>query len=361
MENSLNSKISKPFRVLAIDGGGMRGLYSAALLSFLSERFIGTDKSLKIDIGKCFDLIAGTSTGGLLACGLAFGLTPDVIMNLYTEAGREIFHDPMPASKDKFRFLNWVRRYKKRPSANALAFREKLISIFNDESLGSVYQKRKIALCVPATTAIHKKSWVFKTPHLEGLTRDATYKLVDVCMATSAAPIYFPLAIIANNGAHSSYEAFSDGGLWANSPVLVGLIEAMKLKRDRPIQIISLGTCAPPSGQVIPKGAEYRGILDWKVGVEALELSMEAQSAGHCYMAQQLLPFLDKQKESAMIRLPSTPPSGEQALCIGLDKADIKACDVLIQLARNDADNIHSRANRPCDELHIMKEIFQSS
>ena len=71
-ENVITKK--KPFRVLALDGGGMRGLYSATLLQVLAKRFNREFHDKEPDVGKAFDLICGTSTGAILACALAAGI-----------------------------------------------------------------------------------------------------------------------------------------------------------------------------------------------------------------------------------------------------------------------------------------------
>lgn len=75
---------NKPFRVLSLDGGGMRGLYTASVLSTLSGRF-GGNKIL--DVGKGFDLIVGTSTGGILATALVAGVPIPKVIDLYRQKG----------------------------------------------------------------------------------------------------------------------------------------------------------------------------------------------------------------------------------------------------------------------------------
>ena len=95
----------KPYRVLSLDGGGMRGLYTAALLKSLSQQF---GKSSKKDIGKGFHLIVGTSTGGILACGLAAGIPIDEIMEIYSKAGKDIFTNPMPNDSSDLKKLSWA-------------------------------------------------------------------------------------------------------------------------------------------------------------------------------------------------------------------------------------------------------------
>src|SRR6476661_5809053 len=77
------------FRILSVDGGGIKGLFPATVLAELERRHLGGRS-----IGSCFDLVAGTSTGGILALGLGAGLTASALADLYTNRGAEIFPEP---------------------------------------------------------------------------------------------------------------------------------------------------------------------------------------------------------------------------------------------------------------------------
>src|SRR5258705_10792410 len=79
----------KPFRILSIDGGGIRGILPAAILTELEERYLGARSA-----GDYFDLIAGTSTGGIIALALSTGLRAKEILRLYVEHGGEVFPSP---------------------------------------------------------------------------------------------------------------------------------------------------------------------------------------------------------------------------------------------------------------------------
>ncbi len=83
-------------RVLSIDGGGMRGLYTAAYLLSLAQRYAVTRGEAALDIGRGFDLITGTSTGAIIACALAAGVSLDRVAALYRERGPEIFPLKLP-------------------------------------------------------------------------------------------------------------------------------------------------------------------------------------------------------------------------------------------------------------------------
>src|SRR4051794_34962319 len=111
------------------------------------------------------------------------------------------------------------------------------------------------------------RAWVFKTPHFAGTTnhRDDYYTLVDICVATTSAPVYRSLGAIDYPDKAPGFNVFVDGGLWANNPVLVGLIDALDLTAPgQEIYIFCLGTCPLPTGEQIPKSAVDRGLPEWK-------------------------------------------------------------------------------------------------
>lgn len=107
----------KPFRVLSIDGGGIRGLYTASLLQQLGlrlSRFHNNEVETRLDIGRQFDLIIGTSTGAILATSLAAGVALEDVLRLYRTKAAKIFQFPMPLQKgcfgDRTRALIWALR-----------------------------------------------------------------------------------------------------------------------------------------------------------------------------------------------------------------------------------------------------------
>src|SRR5712692_9506401 len=87
---------SRPFRIVSLDGGGMRGVYTATYLGELADAFARKRRIPALDVGKGFDLIAGTSTGGIVACALAAGIPLRAVVSLYQEHGRAIFPMKLP-------------------------------------------------------------------------------------------------------------------------------------------------------------------------------------------------------------------------------------------------------------------------
>src|SRR5262249_9099312 len=150
---------------------------------------------------------------------------------LYEDVGPRLFSNPQPAGRLKLTL--WALRNLNSAANSSEVLRANLKDAFGDETIGEVYTRREIAICLPASRLLDWSPKVFKTPQLEHFTRDKDVRLVDACLATSAAPIFFPVASI-REGSHSDLCGnFVDGGLWANNPSLVGLLEGLDLCTDR--------------------------------------------------------------------------------------------------------------------------------
>jgi len=293
---------------------------------------------MALDIGRGFDLIAGTSTGGILACALAGGVSIDSIITLYREVGPKIFKDPTPEAPLKL--AAWILRNLRLAANRNEPLREALESLFGEQTLATAYDKRGVALCIPAVDMATQRSWVYKTPHSPGYVRDKNFRLVDVCLATSAAPIYLPLAAVTDPDDPLHQRVFADGGLWANNPVLIGLIEALGLaKPEQRIEILSLSTCPPPEGAMVDRRKLSWGLFRWRVGTAALKASLESQTWGYYYMAQMLAEHLRLLGKACYVaRLPHTAPSAEQQRHLALDRATPSAIEVLYELGSLDGD-----------------------
>jgi patatin-like phospholipase/acyl hydrolase len=205
----------------------MRGIYTASYISHLAQGFSAKRGVGPLDVGAGFDLIVGTSTGAIIGCALAAGVSADRILRLYRDHGHHIFRRPVPAGMG----IQLVTDLKQRPAAlrkGELALRRALTDCLTATTIGDVYHKRNIALAITAVDMSRHRSWVFKTPHDSNSNhRDDGYTLVEICLASSAAPIFRSLAAIDTPGDPGTYTVFADGGMWANSPVLVALIEAL--------------------------------------------------------------------------------------------------------------------------------------
>ena len=360
--NEDKKSTATPFRALAMDGGGMRGYYSVSLLDTLARRF-GVPNTEDFDLGARCDLLCGTSTGGILACGLATGVNLPKIANLYAKHGKEIFPHPKP--NDGWRYWRWLFRHRNRPSANADALRSGLAQIFGDMTMEEAYRKREIALCVPAINATTYKAWVFKTPHIPNKTRDCKYKLTDVCMAGAAAPIFFPVHSVLNPDNSRQLQGFVDGGLWANNAVLLALVEALELtearnESNRDIHIMAVGTASTPNGDPnAPKKPNW-GIADWKAGIKMTEMCIAAQAYGYDSIAKFIASALSRNGRTVkIVRLEETQKSPEKYSAIGLDRADDNALDTMIGMAEDDASSIHSK--RDSDWYFVVRDFFNNT
>jgi hypothetical protein len=330
-----------PLRVLSLDGGGMRGTYTATYLDRVAASFAKRRGIAALDIGAAFDLIVGTSTGGIIACALAAGIPLAEIVKLYTEHGPAIFSRPLPSG-----YVSIAGDLRKRPEALAAGtenLRAALADKLKEKTLGEIYAKRGIALAIPAVELSQHRGWVFKTAHLRGSNhRDDNYTLVDVCLATSAAPIYRSLAAIDHPDGGGGFNVFADGGLWANNPVLVGLIDALDLAAPgQEIQIFCLGTCPMPAGEQIPKDAVDRGLPQWKFGGDAAGLAIDAQQFAFDHMAKKLARHVGCQ--CGVIRFPSDKVPAILIPYLGLDETRPEAIEALVNQARSDADMTNAK------------------
>ena len=233
----------REFRILSIDGGGIKGIFPAAFLAALEERFLGGES-----IANYFDLIVGTSTGGVMALGLGAGLAVQDLRDLYRDRGREIFP---PVGKFAKVVATASRAFK-------YAYDSEILSNVLHQYLGDkTLAQSQNRLCVPSSEGQHGDVYVFKTPHHPDYRLDAKEKLLKVALATSAAPTFF--RVLEDNG----YK-FVDGGIWSNNPTMIALVEALSafdVRREQ-IKILSLGCGSTPfktNKQMIQLG----GIAAW--------------------------------------------------------------------------------------------------
>lgn len=224
-------------QILALSGGGYRGLYTAKLIALLEEK---TGQPF----ARHFDLLAGTSIGGILALALACEVSATKIVRLFEDEGDTIF-----------KLRSWgisKSKYSPEPLKRLLSKED----MFGDRTLADC----RHAVVVPAVNYTTGNPQMFKTAHDRRLWADNTKTLVDVALATSAAPIYFPRHVINNS-------QYVDGGLVANAPGIVALHEAERylgLSQKR-VRLLSIGTMSPRD-VVDPSANRAGGLRDWGRG-----------------------------------------------------------------------------------------------
>jgi len=207
--------MSRTKKILAIDGGGFRGAYSAYTLKRMEEEYA-------INWIETFDLIAGTSTGAIIAAGLASGSSAKEMFNFYEEYGSQIFK-----KRWFYRTGLFASRYKNKK------LQQKIKNIFGDKKLGEI----QIPLIIPATDIGNGCVHVFKSSYHGDFVRDKNILIADAVLASCGAPTYFdPYKV-------EEY-ILADGGLWANNPSLVAVIDAKRrLAIDlNKVKVFSLGS-----------------------------------------------------------------------------------------------------------------------
>ena len=233
------------FRILSLDGGGIKGAFSASVLAMLEE-----DTGHRVV--DHFDLIAGTSTGGILAIGLGLGMPARDILKFYADKGPTIF----PGTSLVTRTRGFLRQLF-RPKHSHEVLRQALTEVLGTRKFG----ESQCRLVIPTYDAVAGRIFVMKTAHHERFKYDIDAPAVDVALAASAAPTYFAAAPFPEHH-HASYV---DGGVWANCPALVGVTEAVGFlgQRLEDIDVLSIGCTTTPFN--IAQHADS-GIAQWNAG-----------------------------------------------------------------------------------------------
>lgn len=251
------------YHVFALSGGGYRSLYTATVLAEL-------EAALGHPIASHFDLICGTSAGGMLALGLAAEIPAHELKALFEDEGNRIFGCRSPLR----RLLGfWLTA--KHDSAG---LREVLTERFQGATIGDL----KHCVLVPTVNYSTGRGQFFKTPHHPSFELDHRMEVVDVALATAAAPIYFPLA-------RNDRGVFADGGLVGNAPGFFGLHEVKTFlvpNQEAQIRVLAIGTMT--IGATVRGGANLdRGFGMWRGGL--FDLVISAQESSVDYMLRQTL------------------------------------------------------------------------
>jgi uncharacterized protein len=268
-------------RILSIDGGGIKGVFPASFLATV-------ENSIEGQVADYFDLIVGTSTGGIIALGLGLGLSASDILRFYEDSGSEIFGgNRIVRNIRRFR----VAKYDDRPLRDALE------SVFCERKLGESSKR----LVIPSLNLDNGGVYIYKTAHHPRFERDYKTKVVDVALATAAAPTFFPTH-------HSAVGTpLIDGGMYANNPTGLATVEAIGVL-DWPkdsLRVLSLGCTSEPfdagKARFLPRGLGY-----W--GPRIVDLFMTAQSSSSLGTAHVLLGHDD------VLRVDPRVPSGRYGL-----------------------------------------------
>ncbi len=295
---------ANPFQILALSGGGYRGLYAAKIIADI-------ENEIDAPIGTRFDLITGTSIGGILALALALEIPAQRIVDLFVDHGEEIF-------KKRWSLFGYLRSPYSPEALNNLLVNDKL---FGERCLGAC----KHPVIVPSVNYSTGAPVMFKTSHHHNFKRGHHFRIVDVAMATSAAPAFFPRHVFNNC-------QYVDGGLFANAPGLLGLHEAHIFfqKDNEDVRLLSVGTMSSRY-TVDPSRNREGGVLDWGGGSL---LKMPRRLFGLTISANEVLTdfMLRHQLGERYVHL-DDDLTDERAKAVGLDKADHHAREVLLGAA----------------------------
>lgn len=251
------------YHVLALSGGGYRGLYTATILTEL-------EAALGCPIASNFDLICGTSAGGMLALGLAKEIAAQELKELFENGGQRIFGS---RSLTRRALGFWLSA-----KHDSSGLRGVLTEQFQSSTIGEL----KHRVLIPSVNYSTGCGQFFKTPHHPSFELDHQMKIVDVALATTAAPVYFPLA-------RNDRGVFADGGLVGNAPGMFGLHEVntfLAPDQNAIVRVLSIGTMT--IGATLRGGASLdRGFGKWRSGL--FDLVISAQESSVDYMLKQSL------------------------------------------------------------------------
>jgi uncharacterized protein len=248
-------------RILTIDGGGLKGVFPAAMLATL-EAEIGRP------VASYFDLIAGTSTGGIIALALGLGTPAADILSLYRDTGHQIF--PKKRFGGNFGLL--------RAKYSNVPLRQILAGAFGEKRLG----ESAVRLLIPSMDLAAERVHVYKTSHHPDLVRDYKLSAVEVALATVAAPTYFPVHVSAEG------MPYVDGSLFARNPLGLAVVEAigvLQWPRDE-IRVLSLGCTSTHLGVGWQKRISLGG-AHWAAKIA--DVFMKAQSSSSIVTAHALI------------------------------------------------------------------------
>jgi uncharacterized protein len=303
---------TRPRRLLSIDGGGVAGLIPVESL-ILMERQLDTLTGREATLCERFDLIGGTSTGAILAAGLALGLKAEQLRRFYVDYGREVF-------TKRIWPLRFWHTYPSGP------IEKRLIEVFGkDTTLGS--DRLRTNLLIVSKNVTLGTTWFFtNNPRGRFFQNNAGLPLWQIVRASSAAPTYFPprkILVPDDKGQVNEYE-FIDGGVSSyNNPSLQVLLEATNRDYqfawptgpDR-LLMLSMGT-GFTLNQVSPGAASRYNLLNW-AGYSVKELLSDAN------LQQNVLMHLIGQSPFASVH---SPASEMQTAGIAAGTPDTQALD----------------------------------
>lgn len=283
MAKKITKKTSKRtgttrYRILALDGGGIRGIITAHWLKNLEEM-------LGSPVGDHFDLVAGTSTGSILACGVAMRIPAADIVQMYRQYGREVF--PSSASRLWSRLGRTLSQGVSAPKYDDKGLERVLRRQFGDKRFGDLPSKSPILLVTTYNT-LTRQAIVFKSSR----NRYDNLPIWEAAKASSSAPTYFPAHV---TGVLGAAMPLIDGGVVANNPTACAIAEGVRENSQRtrgkvPLErfvVASLGTGHNTRPITAAEAREW-GAVEWAIPV--IDVLMDGNSDVVDYIARNLIP-----------------------------------------------------------------------
>ena len=327
--------MTQPFRILSLDGGGTRGVIPATLLDCIYQSTGQHPTDL-------FDLFAGTSTGGIIGIGLAYGLEPEQLVDLYLNQSDKVFHDTrLDDLRDGFG-KNFGADYSKKPLQKILT------SLFEEATLGDVNERLRqkgedkcLMVCTFHLNPDKDGQPVNFRPAIyhSNFIRDRDIKLVDLALRTSAGPTYFPI-----------HQNHIDGGVSINHPAMAAVSFAVNCNTaEKPeyrymdgankglgkslheLQVLSLGTGTSNRNRIAPETIRRKRRGDWGnlQWIEYLpDLLTESNVQTSDYYVQQVLKTSGTANQYHRIQLSFDDPQAPEAIRAELARGKVLGLDV---------------------------------
>jgi patatin-like phospholipase/acyl hydrolase len=306
---------NKPYRILALDGGGIRGLTSAILLEDLEKKLQEHAQNSQVRIRDYFDMIAGTSTGSIIACGVAQGVSATNIKDFYRSKGGKIFPEKSWFYKVIKGIVGRITTGFSQPMFDGTGL-EKVLKeeAFGDELL---FEELPRPILITSYDTYNRQAVVFKnTEPLIG-----KIPVWEICRSSAAAPVAFPAYEMKNKHflQYLQEKGFKipdgagipliDGGVFANDPVLCAIAERLHWNLFPPanqekwiseghqrVEIKDIVVASFGTGQPIERKIDIQQARGWGVewaspfrGVPIVDILFDGSTEATDYIAQQIL------------------------------------------------------------------------
>lgn len=261
------------WRILSLDGGGIRGLIEAIWLKNLEQRLNNRT------IADCFDLIAGTSTGSILACALARGIPLATIIDLYTKRGKEIF--PSLLTRLWSTIPKMFTLGPDMPKYDGIGLERVVTDVFGDTEFGELHP----VVLVMSYDVFNRQAVVFKNnvDEFKGLM------VRDIVKASCSAPTFFPAHVMS---IRSAKLPLADGGIVANNPTACAIAEGIKINNRvngaslENFIVASFGT-GETNRRISVRESQEWGLLEWAPAL--IEVLFDGSTEATDYIARQII------------------------------------------------------------------------